>query len=112
MSGGMAQAMIMYDLSGPELKQLEKYSDSIQAAMKKIPGAVDVSSNLVTGKPEVAVQIDRERAADLGVSVADVASALQLLVGGHEGVDLRGGRAAVRGARPGRARSSGPTPTA
>ena len=50
--------------------------------MRKIPGAVDVSSNLVTGKPEVSVQIDREKAADLGVSVADVAAALQLLVGG------------------------------
>ena len=82
MSGGMAQAMIMYDVSGPELKQLEKYSDSIQASMRKIPGAVDVTSNLVTGKPEVSVQIDREKAADLGVSVADVAAALQLLVGG------------------------------
>ena len=82
MSGGMAQAMIMYDLSGPDLEQLEIYSDKIQAAMKKIPGAVDVTSNLVTGKPEVAVEIDRERASDLGVSVADVASALQLLVGG------------------------------
>ena len=82
MSGGMAQAMIMYDVSGPDLKQLEKYSESIQASMRKIPGAVDVSSNLVTGKPEVSVKIDREKAADLGVSVADVASALQLLVGG------------------------------
>jgi hydrophobic/amphiphilic exporter-1 (mainly G- bacteria), HAE1 family len=82
MSGGLAQAMIMYDLSGPDLKELERYSDRIVAAMKKIPGAVDVSSTLVTGKPELAVQIDRERAADLGVSVADVATALQLLVGG------------------------------
>jgi hydrophobic/amphiphilic exporter-1 (mainly G- bacteria), HAE1 family len=82
MSGGMAQAMVMYDLSGPELKQLEKYSDNVVKAMEKVPGLVDGSSSLVSGKPELAVQIDRERAADLGVSVADVAQALQLLVGG------------------------------
>ena len=57
MSGGMAQAMIMYDLSGPDLKQLEKYSEQHrQARCSKIPGAVDVSSNLVTGKPELSVQ--------------------------------------------------------
>jgi multidrug efflux pump subunit AcrB len=81
-SGGMAQAIVMYDLSGPELSQLQEYSDKIVAGMRKIPGAVDVSSSLVAGKPELALQIDRDKAADLGVSVADVAATLQLLVGG------------------------------
>jgi len=91
MSSGMAQAIVMYDLSGPDLKKLEEYSDKIVEAMKKVPGAVDVSSTLVSGKPQVAVRIDRERAADLGVNVADLAATLQLLVGGakvgsfHEG---------------------------
>src|SRR4051812_21257101 len=81
-SGGMAQAIVMYDLSGPELTRLQEFSDKIVAGMKKIPGAVDVSSSLVAGKPELALQIDRDKAADLGVSVADVAATLQLLVGG------------------------------
>jgi hydrophobe/amphiphile efflux-1 (HAE1) family protein len=83
-SGGLAQAMVMYDLSGPDLARLEQYSGSITAAMKRIPGAVDVTSTLVTGKPEVSVAINREKAADLGVSVADVATTLQLLVGGSK----------------------------
>jgi HAE1 family hydrophobic/amphiphilic exporter-1 len=81
-SGGMAQAMVMYDLSGPELSQLQIYSDKMVEGIKKIPGAVDVSSSLIAGKPELAVHIDREKAADLGVSIADVAATLQLLVGG------------------------------
>jgi HAE1 family hydrophobic/amphiphilic exporter-1 len=81
-SGGMAQAIVMYDLSGPELSRLQEFSDKIVDGMKKIPGAVDVSSSLVAGKPELALQIDRDKAADLGVSVADVAATLQLLVGG------------------------------
>src|SRR5204863_7319949 len=67
-SGGMAQAIVMYDLSGPELSRLQYYSDKILAGMKKIPGAVDVSSSLVSGRPELALQIDRDKAADLGVS--------------------------------------------
>ena len=50
--------------------------------LKKVPGAVDVDTTLILGKPELRVSIDRDRAADLGVSVADVASTLQLLVGG------------------------------
>jgi HAE1 family hydrophobic/amphiphilic exporter-1 len=81
-AGGMAQALIMYDLSGPDLAQLQRYSDQVVQRMKKVPGAVDVSSSLIGGKPELAVIIDRERAADLGVNVADVAATLRLLVGG------------------------------
>ena len=49
-----------------------------------MPGAVDVDSTLVVGKPELRVSIDREKAADLGVQVADVAQTLQLLVGGDK----------------------------
>ncbi len=81
-AGGMAQALIMYDLSGPDLAQLQRYSDDVVARIKKIPGAVDVSSSLIGGKPELGVAIDRERAADLGVDVTDVAATLRLLVGG------------------------------
>jgi HAE1 family hydrophobic/amphiphilic exporter-1 len=82
MSGGVAQAMVMYDLSGPDLKQLEVYSEKIVDGIKKIPGAVDVSSTLVAGKPELSVRIDREKAADLGVQISDIAATLQLLIGG------------------------------
>ena len=81
-AGGMAQALIMYDLSGPDLAQLQRYSDDVVARMKKVPGAVDVSSSLIGGKPELGVVIDRERAADLGVDVTDIAATLRLLVGG------------------------------
>ena len=49
---------------------------------RQVPGAVDVDSNLIVGNPEVHVAVDRERAANLGVDVADVANALELLVGG------------------------------
>src|SRR6185369_15204499 len=64
------------------LNKLADYSTKIVAALKKVPGAVDVDSNLVVGKPELQVSIDREKAANLGVQVADIAQTLQLLVGG------------------------------
>jgi multidrug efflux pump subunit AcrB len=81
-SGGMAQALIMYDLSGPDLGKLQAYTDQALARMKNIPGITDLTTSLVGGKPELGVYIDREKAADLGVQVADVAGALRLLVGG------------------------------
>ena len=81
-SSGQSQAVIQYTLSGPDLNQLARYTTRILEKFKKVRGAVDVDSNLVVGNPEVHVEIDRDRAGNLGVDVADVANALSLLVGG------------------------------
>jgi HAE1 family hydrophobic/amphiphilic exporter-1 len=80
--GGFSTAKVQYTLSGPDLKKLEQYSESIVTKFRKVPGAVDVDSSLITGKPEIGVYIDRARAADLGVQVIDVANTLRLLVEG------------------------------
>ncbi len=53
-------------------------------AMRAAPGVVDPDTSLVVGKPELRAVIDRKKAAELGVSVSDVASALRLLVGGYQ----------------------------
>ena len=52
-----------------------------------MPGAVDVDSSLVVGKPQYGVKVDRAKAADLGVSIADVANTLRLLVAGDKASD-------------------------
>ena len=83
-SGGWKQAPVMYEISGPELAELEKYSKQLMDRVKQVPGAVDVNSSLVAGKPELALSVDRDRAADLGVKVQDLASTLRLFVGGGE----------------------------
>ncbi len=82
--GGQATARIQYILAGTDLGKLEEITARALEKMKKVPGAVDVDSSLIVGKPELGVYVDRDRAADLGVQVADVAQALQLLVGGQK----------------------------
>ncbi|MFZ5896749.1 MAG: efflux RND transporter permease subunit [Myxococcota bacterium] len=82
--GGFRTALIQYEISGPDLNKLSEYSDKLITRVKKIPGAVDVASTYVGGKPELALRIDRKRAAELGVHVADVAATLRLFVGGAE----------------------------
>jgi HAE1 family hydrophobic/amphiphilic exporter-1 len=52
--------------------------------MKTLPGVVDADTSLILGKPELRAHIDRKKAADLGVNVADIAGSLRLLVGGYE----------------------------
>ena len=51
---------------------------------KKEPGVVDVDTSLNVGKPELSVDLDRLKAADLGVQISDAADALRLLVGGDQ----------------------------
>jgi HAE1 family hydrophobic/amphiphilic exporter-1 len=79
---GRAGATIQFIMSGPELKVLEKASEKALEEFKKIPGVVDADTSLKTGNPELKVQINRDLAAQLGVSPADVATALRYFVGG------------------------------
>lgn len=82
--GGFRNADIQYILGGPELKKLQAYSDVLVEKMKTIPDAVDVDTSLISGKPELRLEIDRAKAADLGVRVGDIAQALNTFVTGTE----------------------------
>jgi HAE1 family hydrophobic/amphiphilic exporter-1 len=82
--GGFRNADIQYVIGGPDLNKLTEYSDKLLAKMKTIPDVVDADSTLISGKPELRVVIDRNRAADLGVRVGDIAQALNSLVAGQK----------------------------
>ncbi|MGH7372610.1 MAG: efflux RND transporter permease subunit [Candidatus Rokuibacteriota bacterium] len=82
--GGFTNKEVAYFVSGPDLKKLTDYSDRMTRALGGSPAAVDVDTTLVLGKPELSVHLDRAKAAELGVQVADVASTLQVMVGGRE----------------------------
>ena len=81
--GGQRMSDFEFDLVGPEIEKLEEYSNAIMAGMRKTPGFVDVDSTLALRKPEIRVNIDRKKAADLGIRVEDVAATLRTLVGGE-----------------------------
>ena len=70
-------------IRGRDLISLQEYSKNIISEFSKLPGIVDVDSSLETGKPELRVHIDRDKAADLGVNVASVAETINLLVSGE-----------------------------
>ena len=89
--GGQPTARIQFLVSGPDLKVLEEMTPRALDRIRKIPGIVDVDTSLVQGKPELGIFVDRDRAADLGVQVVDVAQALQLLVAGQKVSDYEEG---------------------
>jgi HAE1 family hydrophobic/amphiphilic exporter-1 len=82
--GGHSNKEIAFYISGPDLQKLGEYSQRLTGALAKVPGVVDVDTTLVLGKPELAVNLDRKKAAELGVQVADVADTLRVMVGGRK----------------------------
>jgi HAE1 family hydrophobic/amphiphilic exporter-1 len=81
--GGIRQVPIQYSIRGNDLTALQTYAKQIISEFSKLPGIVDVDTSLEVGKPEFKVYIDREKAANLGVDVATIAEAINLLIGGE-----------------------------
>jgi hydrophobe/amphiphile efflux-1 (HAE1) family protein len=76
---------IDFVLRGPDLETLVKYAEELRQRAPQL-GIVDADTSLQLDKPELRVEIDRARAADLGVSTEEIASALRLMVGGDQRV--------------------------
>jgi hydrophobic/amphiphilic exporter-1 (mainly G- bacteria), HAE1 family len=77
---------IDFSLRGPDLMALSAYANELKARSEKLGGIIDQDITLKLDKPELRVDIDRARAADLGVQMSDVANALRLMVGGDQEV--------------------------
>jgi HAE1 family hydrophobic/amphiphilic exporter-1 len=75
-----------YFLQGPDLAQLDVYAKKLVAKLGATPGVADLESSYEAGKPEVRVLVNRNKAADLNVNVASIATALRTLVAGDEQV--------------------------
>ncbi|HET6585690.1 MAG TPA: efflux RND transporter permease subunit, partial [Nannocystaceae bacterium] len=94
---GQSQAPIQFVLMGEDMTTLTAAAEALAADLRELPGYVDVDTTAREGKPELAIRIDRDRAADLGVPVATVARAIRALVAGDPVGELRepGGTADV-----------------
>src|SRR3954453_4253756 len=84
--GAGSTAELQFFLQGPDLQQLDKYAQQVKAKLASIPGITDLDSSYEAGKPEVRVIVNRDKAADLNVSVASIANAMRVLVGGDDQV--------------------------
>ncbi len=74
----------LYVVAGPDPKKLELYASKLMERLEKVPGAVDIDSSLIVGKPQYGVVIDRDKADDLGVAVSDIATSIRLLLAGDK----------------------------
>ncbi|MFI5327272.1 MAG: efflux RND transporter permease subunit, partial [Candidatus Rokuibacteriota bacterium] len=77
---------IDFVIRGPDLTQLARYGETLRERARALGGIADPDTTLKLDKPELRVEIDRARAADLGVDTEQVAEALRLMVGGDQEV--------------------------
>lgn len=77
---------IDFSLRGPDLVQLAAYAEQLRQQSEQLGGIIDIDTTLKLDKPELRVEIDRDRAAQLAVQTEDIAAALRLMVGGDEEV--------------------------
>ena len=74
---------VMISLQGSDLRVLQRIADEFGAKMAKVPGVIDMESSLKEPRPTLSLQVDRERAADLGLSVGQIAAGLRPLLAGE-----------------------------
>jgi HAE1 family hydrophobic/amphiphilic exporter-1 len=89
---GMKASAIQYELCGPDLKVLERLSSEHLVRMRAAGGYKDLDTTHEPGRPEVSVLVNRDRAADLGVSPADVADTVRTAIGGVNVAKFRSGK--------------------
>ena len=74
---------IEFSVRGPDWEKLAEYSENIRAAMEKSSLMIDVDTDFLAKIPEIRVTPDRKKAEDRGVSVSDIGSAVNALIGGE-----------------------------
>ncbi|MDH4416889.1 MAG: efflux RND transporter permease subunit, partial [Acidovorax sp.] len=78
--GGNKQ--VEFSLQGPDLQELERLTKVVTEKIRDIPGLVDLDTSAKPDKPVISLEVKRDVASDLGLSVAPMATSLRTLVAG------------------------------
>ncbi len=82
--GRNSKSQYQYTLQSPDIALLDSAAKRMESRMRAIPQIQDVTSDLQIANPQVNVQIDRDRAASLGVTAQQIEAALYDAYGGRQ----------------------------
>ncbi len=84
MVGGGTAAPIQFQIQGPNLDSILQFSDKIKEIVKSVPGTYEIKASVEGGNPEIAVNIDRQKLAELGLSLDVVGNTMQNAFTGND----------------------------
>lgn len=82
--GTADQAPIQIAVNGTDMKAVQQGADMVKNMLETVPGTADVRLSAEAGKPEMQIEIDRAKMAQLGLSVADVGATLRVALAGDD----------------------------
>jgi len=78
---GGRQVDVQYVVRGDSLQELGRVANKLKAFLEEAGGYTDIDTDIRINQPEIKITIDRNRLADLGISVRDVGDTLNALFG-------------------------------
>jgi len=81
---GSRHADLMYSFRGPDFGRLQLYAATLVERMRRAGGYTDLAMSYEVGKPEIALEITRDRAADLRVPALQIGRTITTLFAGLE----------------------------
>jgi HAE1 family hydrophobic/amphiphilic exporter-1 len=86
---GDQSGRLALEIRGDDLDDARRIAQDVRRMMEETPGIADVTVGREEGRPEIAVRVDRPKAAMLGMTVASVASTIQTNVAGTTAAQYR-----------------------
>jgi HAE1 family hydrophobic/amphiphilic exporter-1 len=76
LGGRVSKSQYQYTLQGPDVGELYRLAPQLAAGIQALPGFQDVTTDLQIKNPQINIEIDRDQAASLGISAAQIEDAL------------------------------------
>jgi multidrug efflux pump len=80
-AAGQSSRPLQVVIGGTDYDELAAWADIVIREAEKLPGLMNLESDYKERKPKIDVSIDRDRAADLGVSLSNVGRTLETILG-------------------------------
>ncbi len=88
LGGGGFQQPVQMAITGPNLEEAHRLAQEVLKEARKVPGIAQARLDFQPTNPQLRIQVDRDRAAALGISPADIGRTLQILMGGEDITDF------------------------
>lgn len=76
LGGRMSRSQYQYTLQSPDTEELYKYAAIMEQKIQSLPGFQDIASDLQIKNPKISINIQRDKAASLGVTAEQIEMAL------------------------------------